>query len=405
MNQQYDVMLEQPIDRQMESTPPILPDSPPKKRGCIHSLFRSFWSFCFWIVLLVLLGGSSGALYQKIATNRDRQTYDNLLGGKIVTVKGRDTHYWSQGEGTPPVILESGLFGTTLDWCLVHPEVSRFTQTIAYHRPGYGWSAPDLEPHTARRISENLHTLLATIDVQGPFIFVGHSMGGLYIRYYAYLYPQDVAGMILVDSTPENFFDMENLAKEEQRLEKIVEWIIPIVRIAAPLGILRFLGFPAVLADIPEEFRPLSDTIGYRTSAYTTAINEWNAFKTVADEVRSATSAQAAWPLIVLSQGRALTDFQNFPPDSTDYKITHDLNELQKQFTRISSNSIHIVANQSYHYIQLDEPQLVIQAIHAMVNSVREKNAKTIGAYFESENKINSTPESNIQQDSIKKEK
>ena len=104
------------------------------------------------------------------------------------------------GQGSPTVILESGLGTMSADWANVQPAVAKTTRVCAYDRAGTGWSEPGPEPRDPRQIARELHTLLGNASIDGPYV-VGQSFGGLYVRMYAAQYPKEVEGMVLVDAS------------------------------------------------------------------------------------------------------------------------------------------------------------------------------------------------------------
>lgn len=108
-------------------------------------------------------------------------------------------HLHQQGSGTPAVVLESGIAGTSLGWSLVQPKIAEFAQVCSYDRAGLGWSDHCLAPRTVPQMVSELATLLERARVVPPFVLVGHSFGGLLIRAYAHLRPQEVAGLVFVD--------------------------------------------------------------------------------------------------------------------------------------------------------------------------------------------------------------
>jgi pimeloyl-ACP methyl ester carboxylesterase len=111
------------------------------------------------------------------------------------------------GHGNPPVVFETGGSpangGPLESWERVQPAVSKFTTTVSYDRAGIGRSEPGAKPRDARRVAQELHTALGNAGIRPPYILVGHSLGGPYIRVFADLYPDDVSGMVLVDPTQE----------------------------------------------------------------------------------------------------------------------------------------------------------------------------------------------------------
>ena len=110
-------------------------------------------------------------------------------------------HLSCTGTGSPTVVLEpgGGELSSNLGW--ITPAVAGDTRVCVYDRPGRGWSDPTDTPQDGTRVAADLHTLLHAAHVPGPYVLAGHSFGGLYVLTYAAHYPQDVAGMVLIDST------------------------------------------------------------------------------------------------------------------------------------------------------------------------------------------------------------
>lgn len=129
--------------------------------------------------------------------------------GRLVDVDGRKLHLHCVGTGSPTVVLEAGASSFALDWSLVQPDVARNQRACAYDRAGSGWSEPRLDVETPARIVSDLHTALTAAGEKPPFVMVGASAGGLYVRLYQLEYPADVAGLVLVDpSTEDRLFAM-----------------------------------------------------------------------------------------------------------------------------------------------------------------------------------------------------
>jgi pimeloyl-ACP methyl ester carboxylesterase len=120
----------------------------------------------------------------------------------MVNVGGRKLHTQISGQSTgmgPTIILEAGLAATSLSWATVQPLIASFARVASYDRAGLGWSEDAVAPETALNAAYDLHALLDHAELPGPYILVGHSLGGLIVRLFQQVYPEQVAGLILVD--------------------------------------------------------------------------------------------------------------------------------------------------------------------------------------------------------------
>ncbi|HKO19536.1 MAG TPA: alpha/beta hydrolase, partial [Acidobacteriaceae bacterium] len=138
------------------------------------------------------------AMYQRISHSLDLR--ENPPPGQLVDVGGYRMHIHCTGQGSPTVILDSGLADSSLSWFKVQPEIARFTRVCSYDRAGLGWSDESRYPRESKVFVEELHTLLRKAGINPPLILVGHSMGGFDVLLYADRYRDEVKGMILVDS-------------------------------------------------------------------------------------------------------------------------------------------------------------------------------------------------------------
>jgi pimeloyl-ACP methyl ester carboxylesterase len=154
------------------------------------------------VTVSIALALVAGILYEQIGRRRDRARFPQI--GRSVDIGGRSLNVFCSGAGAPPVIFESGGPGPGLEWAAFQPEVAKFTLACWYDRAGEGWSDPGPYPHTSIAIARDLHELLNRAGVPGPYVFAGASFGGLNARVYGGLYPNDVAGMVLIDSAHED---------------------------------------------------------------------------------------------------------------------------------------------------------------------------------------------------------
>jgi len=325
-----------------------------------------------WLVvpLGVLMGVVGlGAIYQALATSRDRLMF--LPPGKVIQIDGKNWHYQVMGEGRPTVIVDSGTGGTHLDWQLVQPEVAKFTRILTYDRAGYGWSHLSSEPRTAEQLVGELRQLLREVKIEPPYVLVGMSSSGLFSRLFAYHYPEEVSGMVLVDVAHEKMYEETPVEWVElnKRLEGLLTHLVPIM---GRIGLLRLLvtfdSVPMVAGlfqKFPPSIRPLAKALYSQTQFGKTFAQESAAVSISMNQVKQIrqTKPFPDIPLIVLSAGKP------------DFDITQDvlqkLQELHADIANESPQGVHIVAHESGHAIQLDKPELVIDAIRQVVEKVR----------------------------------
>ena len=148
---------------------------------------------------MVLALASVGGAYQVLGARADAKAYP--MPGQLVDVGGRSLHLRCTGTGTPTVLLQPGAgeFSSNMGW--IAPAVAQQTRVCVYDRAGRGWSDPADAPQDGAALVADLHTLLARAHVAGPYVVAGHSFGGLYTLAFAARYPDEVVGMVLLDST------------------------------------------------------------------------------------------------------------------------------------------------------------------------------------------------------------
>ncbi|HXD09399.1 MAG TPA: alpha/beta hydrolase, partial [Anaerolineales bacterium] len=164
-----------------------------------------FWKWTKKIMagLLVLILSLSALTWVAGIVAKSKLARENLPPGQLTDVGGYDMHLYCMGEGSPTVILEAGLNDFHVSWSKVQAEVATATRVCSYDRAGLGWSEASPHPRTSQVMAEELHTLLTNSGVAAPYILVGHSFGGIVMRQFAQQYPDEVAGMVLVDSAHE----------------------------------------------------------------------------------------------------------------------------------------------------------------------------------------------------------
>src|SRR5215218_2986324 len=280
-----------------------------------------------WLIAGVLALAVMGTIYQAVATQIDQRTYPPP--GKLVDVGDHSLHINCLGEGSPTVILEAANLGMSAHWTRVQQQVAQTTRVCAYDRAGLGWSEPGPEPRDARQVSGELHTLLKGAGTERPYVLVGHSYGGLYARMYAARYPNQVSGVVLVDSShPEQFTrSAEGRAMYEQtrRMGAFIPWL-------TRLGVIRLINFYPAHPDLPSQQRAQIEAFNSSTQQVVTTVEEFRATPETSAQVR-ATGSLGDKPLAVLSAGEQSSGWL----------------EMQGELASLSSNSIHHVVEGATH--------------------------------------------------------
>ncbi len=319
-------------------------------------------------ITILLLLAAGGATYQSVATARDARRFPPP--GQMVDVGGFRLHLDCSGEGSPVVILDSPSGSSSLGWSLVQPEVARFTRVCAYDRAGYGWSDPGPNPRTTGRIVSELRSLLENGGVRGPYVLVGSSVGGCNLRLFAAQAPAQVAGMVLVDSAHEEMFSRlppsVGISPAQIRM-------VGLFRLAARLGILRLAEMPIGEGSsdlLPEELIPMARAVGFRASWVDAIYQELAATEESFAEVREALPRNGGpllgeKPLVVLTRGRR-EEISEEEAQAEEVWM-----ELQEELAASSTNSTQIIAEESGHFIQADQPGLVVEAIRKVTEEVR----------------------------------
>ena len=236
---------------------------------------RRIWRPLLGLVVVFLALAVAGATYQAIATERAERAYPPP--GEMVDVGGHSLHINCAGQGGPTVLLDAGSGGFSAQWVRVQREVSGTTRVCAYDRAGMGWSEMGPEPRDARQITGELHTLLKGANIEGPYVLVGHSFGGLYVRTYAARYPEEVAGVALIDSSTEpDQFSQRSKARDSDEPQKQSFAVVPQlarlgVYLPARLGVVRLLSkLDPASPELPPQQRAQIDALTPSTRHVTT---------------------------------------------------------------------------------------------------------------------------------------
>lgn len=326
---------------------------------------------------LVTLAGYG---YQEITTRADFR--HNPAPGRLIDVGGRQAHIYCQGTGSPTVVVEAGAGDFSLGWGLVQPAAADFTRICVSDRPGYGWSEPAPGPRTARLSAEELHTLLAAAGEEPPYILVGHSLGGYIVRAYAGLYPDEIAGMVLVDAGHEE--QLERLPAEYLQINRQQVQYFGVLELLARFGILRLMGPSAGEAALPAYIKHLPGPVQEIYISMLSHPSYFNAYRRELLGLEESCQQVAALdslddlPLIVLTAGKGLTAESlqaiGLPAEYPVDQIQDVWLTLQEELAGLSSAGTQLIAEDSGHAVHLEQPELVIEAIRDLVSRTRPQS-------------------------------
>ncbi len=306
-------------------------------------------------VLGMLALASIGGGYETVQRAVDAGTYP--MPGQLIDVGGHSLHLNCTGSGSPTVVLEpgAGLSSSDLGW--ISPAVAAETRVCVYDRAGRGWSEPAETPQDGMQIATDLHTLLQRGNVPGPYVVAGHSFGGLYALIFADQYPDEVAGMVLVDSTaPASAVNPVAPSSDEDTYD-ILSRASALISTSARLGLARLYAL-SDYDSLPPHSRDESRANAAHASQISSTIDEY-------------VQANAA-----IAQAGSLSDFDDKPLAvvTADIGNSPGWSEKQDALAALSTNSVHQVVDGATHpslLLNEEHAAAVTEAILDVVASVR----------------------------------
>jgi len=301
--------------------------------------------------------------------------------GQLIDVGTHRLHIHCTGAGTPAVIFDAALGASSLSWSLVQPRVAEFTRACSYDRAGFGFSEAGPLPRTVTRIATELHELMRRTPIDPPYVLVGHSFGAFTMRVYAQRFPEDVAGLVLVDPAhPEEWMTVD--AAEAQRLARGVTLCRQGARLAR-LGFARGLSWlvrtgaldaaracvgmvtrgrlrpedEQILAPVhrlPPEVQPLLHRIWTRPEFFE-ALGSQIEFVGESAATVAETGPFGDLPLVVMSAAGTRAERAR----------------MHETAARLSTHGRHVLVENTGHWIPLDQPEAVTDVIRKMVFNLR----------------------------------
>lgn len=309
------------------------------------------------IVGLILVLAVIAIAFEALTERNERRRFPP--SGRLVDVGGYRLHLVVTGEENPgpTVILDAGMISFSSNWAWVQPELANVARVVAYDRAGLGWSDPGPKPRDAGQSAKELHTALERLTLSGPYVLAGHSYGGLVLRAFAALYPEDVAGMVLVDASHPDQWVRFGVSS------KVLGFGNKASSVLARFGLFRVFD---------KEYKLLADGLPAQAHAELMALTRTpRALSTVGDvalawDDRTRPLVNDAGgldtlPLIVLSV-------------TEQPRMGDKLTAMQAELPSLSSRSRHITVEGAYHeglLARRDHARVVSESILQVVESAR----------------------------------
>ena len=293
------------------------------------------------VLALVAVGGAFETVAQATASNPP-------LGGRTYLVNGHHLYLHCVGNGAPTVVLVSGLGERTSSWAWVQQGVSSSTRVCAFDREGEGWSGGE---ESGRRFASNLHGLLRAAQIPGPYVLAGHSVGGVYSLVYAVRYPNDVAGLALIDSSTPYQFDLPDYPGTYSMLRRLSSVMPAFARAGLPRLVPAFGGLPADARHAASEFASSPR------------------------ELRADRAELAELPRM-MDEAKAVKSLDGRPLAVVTATVGQQRGwgEAQDQLAQLSTNSVHRTVARATHAALLEDQRFAAvtsRAIGQVVQSVR----------------------------------
>ena len=324
-----------------------------------------------WAAGLTLLGAMLALVYQALGTRKDARVYPPP--GRLVGLGSHRLHLLESGRGSPTIVLEAGLMSTVLSWSELQRELAGSFRVVSYDRAGLGWSDIGPMPRTADRIVDELHTLLERAAIPPPYVLVGHSFGGLTMPLFAARFPDEVAGVVLVD--PVAPAEWNPPSENDLRLTRIGAKVCRRAALLARFGLIRFVAFLLTTGG-KKAASYLVRLISRGTPADAGSVSSpwFSALPANEKAMASVFWVQPKFALTIASQLENLPvsagsagQFANFSDKPVVILSARTAPERRRLEHASMAGRLpqgeHVLAGESNHWIMQEDPALVIRAI------------------------------------------
>ena len=342
------------------------------------------------LALVFLLVAALGFTREQIGRWQD--SHHRFRIGRPVDIGGHSLNIDCSGSGGPAVILESGGGGYGgYGWRMVQAGVAKFTIVCWYDRAGEGWSDPSPRARNSATIVHDLHELLQRVPVAGPYVLVGHSIGGEYVRVFTAKFPSEVAGLVLVDSTHPDQREPAIMLSPINRMPGFARRLLcSALPLMGRFGVIQVLMRNAPVYVPPQFSSEQSDAArairNQRVKAFETeaaqgcAATEDGAVQSdkgsgdpEVDQAARSAGTLGDRPLVVLTAGQYWKP--NDPIAAQEIAEFHEawVHQLQPELARLSTNGKQVIVEGSDHGMPEEAPGAVVAAVHEVVMEVRKR--------------------------------
>jgi pimeloyl-ACP methyl ester carboxylesterase len=308
-----------------------------------------------------------GLIYEQASRARDRHL---PLPGRMIDMDGYRLHLTDDGTGGPTVMILHGAGDCSFSWMYVRRQLAPTARVLSYDRPGMGASPASGQAPDPVRTVEELHKVLERSGAPGPYVLVGHSLGGLIARLYAHRYPDEVAGIVFVDSSH------EALLQDKPFLASLKALAV----MAKIMRALSVVGVPRLLASLGVMPMYAAERKYYVQQLSPTEYRQWQAACLGNFSPAAAAELLSAVPLMeAAARAMSPTQFGDMPVAVLNNpSFGPAWSEKGRELASRSTNATHKTSDRPGHSLQMPRPELVLEAVGHVLDQVRERGARVL---------------------------